>query len=179
MIARLTVRDSENTRYMTYWRFEWTPVFWSKFNRHNGHQYFFYKVQNCTLDGRVVFNDQSVVCLWPKQDYIVFIVLLKFPVMIWSLYHKLLCGNLFLFPIVFFSISKKAYSFNSGIPDSFSSLSSQSHDTADKELILTARLIYKTIACENIHFSSLFTAGDVSRNVPSGEERGETDVFAG
>ena len=110
MTARLTVRDSENTRYMTYWRFEWTPVFWSKFNRHNGHQYFFYKVQNCTLDGRVVFNDQSVVCLWPKQDYIVFIVLLKFPVMIWSLYHKLLCGNLFLFPIVFFSfLSQKKY----------------------------------------------------------------------
>ena len=53
--------------------------------RHNGHQYFFYKVQNYTIDGRVVFNDQSVVCLWPKQDYIVFIVLLNFPVMIWSL----------------------------------------------------------------------------------------------
>ena len=38
-----------------------------------------------------------------------------------------------------------------------------------------------TLACENIRFSSLFAAGDVSsaRNVPSGEERGETDVFAG
>ena len=72
--------------------------------RHNGHQYFFYKVQNYTIDGRAVFKDQSVVCLWPKQDYIVFIVLLNFPVMIWSLYHKLLCGNLFLFPIVFFSL---------------------------------------------------------------------------
>ena len=42
------------------------------------------------------------------------------------------------------------------------------------------------IACENIRFSSLFAAGDVSRgggssarNVPSDEERGETDVFAG
>ena len=35
------------------------------------------------------------------------------------------------------------------------------------------------IACENIRFSSLFAARDVSRNVPSGEERGETDVFAG
>ena len=38
-------------------------------------------------------------------------------------------------------------------------------------------------ACENIRFSSLFTAGDVSRagtrNVLSGEEQGETDVFAG
>ena len=37
------------------------------------------------------------------------------------------------------------------------------------------------IACENIRFSSLFAAGDVSRNVrnvPSGEERGEMDVFA-
>ena len=41
------------------------------------------------------------------------------------------------------------------------------------------------LACENIHFSSLFAAEDVSRggrsstrNVPSGEERGETDVFA-
>ena len=30
------------------------------------------------------------------------------------------------------------------------------------------------LACENIRFSSLFAAGDVS-----GEERGETDVFAG
>ena len=38
-------------------------------------------------------------------------------------------------------------------------------------------LIYP--ACENIRFSSLFAAGDFSRNVPSGEERGETDVFAG
>ena len=34
------------------------------------------------------------------------------------------------------------------------------------------------VACENIRFSSLFAAGDVSRG-PSGEERGETDVFAG
>ena len=33
----------------------------------------------------------------------------------------------------------------------------------------------RVIACENISFSSLFAA----RNVPSGEERGETDVFAG
>ena len=101
--------------------------------------------------------------------------------MIWSLYHKLLCENLFLFAIVFFSFlsKKKTYSFNSGIPDSFSSLSSQSHDTADNELILTARLIYQTIACENIQYSSLCAAGDVSRSVPSGEERGETDVFAG
>ena len=35
------------------------------------------------------------------------------------------------------------------------------------------------LACENIRFSSLFADGDVSRNVPGGEERGETDVFAG
>ena len=37
------------------------------------------------------------------------------------------------------------------------------------------------VACENIRFSSLFAAGDVSsaRNVSSGEERGETNVFAG
>ena len=44
------------------------------------------------------------------------------------------------------------------------------------------------VACENIRFSSLFATGDVSRgvtwcssarNVPSYEERGETDVFAG
>ena len=39
------------------------------------------------------------------------------------------------------------------------------------------------LACENILFSSLFANRDVSRssarNVPSGEERGETDVFAG
>ena len=36
-------------------------------------------------------------------------------------------------------------------------------------------------AFENIRFSSLFAAGDVSRggNVPSGEKRGETDIFAG
>ena len=31
------------------------------------------------------------------------------------------------------------------------------------------------LACENIHFFSLFAA---ARNVPSGEERGETGVFA-
>ena len=39
------------------------------------------------------------------------------------------------------------------------------------------------LACENIRFSSLFADGNVSRggtsrNVPGGEERGETDVFA-
>ena len=33
-----------------------------------------------------------------------------------------------------------------------------------------------SVACENIRLSSLFAAGDVSRG---GEERGETDVFAG
>ena len=33
---------------------------------------------------------------------------------------------------------------------------------------------------ESQNTASLFAAGDVSsRNVPSGEERGETDVFAG
>ena len=31
------------------------------------------------------------------------------------------------------------------------------------------------LACENIRFSTLFA----TRNVPGGEERGETDVFAG
>ena len=41
------------------------------------------------------------------------------------------------------------------------------------------------LAREDIRFSSLFAAGDVSRrgsserNVPIDEERGETDVFAG
>ena len=42
------------------------------------------------------------------------------------------------------------------------------------------------LACENIRFSTLFAAGDVSRggrysarNVPGSEERRETDVFAG
>ena len=35
------------------------------------------------------------------------------------------------------------------------------------------------VACENFRFSSLFAAWDVSRNVPGGEELGETDVFAG
>ena len=42
------------------------------------------------------------------------------------------------------------------------------------------RMTFKELACENIRFSSLFATADVSvRNVPSGEERGETDVFAG
>ena len=48
-------------------------------------------------------------------------------------------------------------------------------------------LFQLNLACENIRFSSLFAARDVSReerrssarNVHSGEERGETDVFAG
>ena len=44
-------------------------------------------------------------------------------------------------------------------------------------------LVGHDVACENIRFSSLIAAGDVwrscERNVPSGEERGETDVFAG
>ena len=40
--------------------------------------------------------------------------------------------------------------------------------------------VRRALACENIRFSSLFAAGDVSaRNVPSDEERGEKDVFAG
>ena len=45
----------------------------------------------------------------------------------------------------------------------------------------------KNVACENIRSSSLFAAGHFSRggtsfslrNVPSGEELGETDYFAG
>ena len=41
-------------------------------------------------------------------------------------------------------------------------------------------LSHSLLACENIRFSSLFIAEDVSRgNVLSDEERGETDVFAG
>ena len=38
---------------------------------------------------------------------------------------------------------------------------------------------FDEVACENIRFSSRFVDGDVSRKVPGGEERGETDVFAG
>ena len=42
------------------------------------------------------------------------------------------------------------------------------------------RRVAINLACENIRFSSLFVAVDVSaRNVLSDEERGETDVFAG
>ena len=51
-----------------------------------------------------------------------------------------------------------------------------------EEAFVVERLTPRTpiwIACENIRFSSLFVAGDVSRNGPSDEERGETDVFAG
>ena len=46
---------------------------------------------------------------------------------------------------------------------------------------LVLKDIATSIACENIRFSSLFAAGNVSRggNVPSGEERGEMDVSAG
>ena len=35
------------------------------------------------------------------------------------------------------------------------------------------------LAYESIRFSSLFVAGEVSRNVLSDEERGETDAFVG
>ena len=35
------------------------------------------------------------------------------------------------------------------------------------------------LACESIRFFSLFAAWEVTRNVPSGEEQGETDAFAG
>ena len=38
------------------------------------------------------------------------------------------------------------------------------------------------LACENIRFSVLFASSQLRRfvrNVPSGEERGETDLFAG
>ena len=51
-----------------------------------------------------------------------------------------------------------------------------------EEAFVVERLTPRTpiwIPCENIRFSSLFIAGGVSRNVPSDEERGETDVFAG
>ena len=57
--------------------------------------------------------------------------------------------------------------------------------TRKKNILIYFSLFYaspsKGVACENIRFSSLFAAGDVSspRNVPSGKERGETDVFAG
>ena len=47
-----------------------------------------------------------------------------------------------------------------------------------EEAFVVERLTPRTpiwMACENIRFSSLF----VARNVPSDEERGETDVFAG
>ena len=86
--------------------------------------------------------------------------------MIYGAYIISFFVEIYFYLLLFSSLSylKKAYSFNSGIPDSFSSLSSQSHDTADNELILTARLIYQTIACENIQYSSLCAAGDVSRN---------------
>ena len=58
--------------------------------------------------------------------------------MIWSLYHKLLCGNLFLFPIVFFSfLSQKEHTLSIQEFLTFFLQSSQSHDTADNELILT------------------------------------------
>ena len=40
---------------------------------------------------------------------------------------------------------------------------------------LSVKLSTKNIACENIRFSLLFAAGDVS----GGEERREMDVFAG
>ena len=55
------------------------------------------------------------------------------------------------------------------------------HDRVNKKhlarfSIVQFSLVY--IACENIRFSSLFASGD-ARNVPGGEERGETDVFAG
>ena len=37
-----------------------------------------------------------------------------------------------------------------------------------------------SLACENIRFSSLFAAGEVSRGKKTrDEERGETDVFVG
>ena len=39
---------------------------------------------------------------------------------------------------------------------------------------------HSKLACENIRFFSLLAAGDVPRgHFTSGEERGETDVFAG
>ena len=51
-------------------------------------------------------------------------------------------------------------------------------DNTEKKFVDLSR---NKVACENIRFSSLFAVGGVSsvRNVPSGEERGETDVFAG
>ena len=50
----------------------------------------------------------------------------------------------------------------------------------DKNSIFAPSKTETHLACENIRFSSLFAAGDVSaRNVPSDKERGETDVFAG
>ena len=43
-----------------------------------------------------------------------------------------------------------------------------------KQNSLIYQLLFLHIACENIHFSSLFAV-----NVPRDEDRGETDVFAG
>ena len=48
-----------------------------------------------------------------------------------------------------------------------------------KKLCIT---LFCSLACENIRFSVLFASSQLrrfARNVPSGEERGETDLFAG
>ena len=45
--------------------------------------------------------------------------------------------------------------------------------------LLSEFSIWPWLACENGRFSTLFAAEDVSLNVPSGEEREKTAVFAG
>ena len=54
------------------------------------------------------------------------------------------------------------------------------HGSCMWRFLAIKHMAVKKLAWENIRFSSLFADGDVSsRNVPGGEERGETDVFAG
>ena len=52
-----------------------------------------------------------------------------------------------------------------------------------RNLLVLICVVVFLLSCKNIPFSSLSAAGDVwrssSQTVPSGEERGETDVFAG
>ena len=91
-------------------------------------------------------------------------------------YTDLFCKIWFL--VDFFVVPNQAnYQDYSGIYDwgrhAFAEVILEPHGSFTLERHL---VIY--LACKNIRFSSLLVVGDV-RNVPSGEERGETDVSAG
>ena len=51
-------------------------------------------------------------------------------------------------------------------------------DLDDSNTLRSGRVFYLKVACENIRFASLFSAGDVSRETSPAEKREEEQMFS-